>query len=165
MIAMSPGDADLMGSSPPFTPKSHYFGHQGGEILDGLLAVNGATALGKGVAGLVGSSARELLTHRPVADLLAEANAPINGSGISQATRAWDKHAGRPGGTFEPLTGTTAEKNTAVSEWVNGVLTNSETTMTQLPRGGVEYRLPSGQGLVFEPGGKVNLLDPRWTKK
>jgi filamentous hemagglutinin len=96
---------------------------------------------------------------------LAEANAPINQSGISQATRAWDKHAGRPGGTFEPLSGTTAEKNAAVSNWINDVLINPQTTMTQLRRGGVEYRLPNGQGVVFEPGGKVNLLDPSWSGK
>jgi filamentous hemagglutinin len=85
-------------------------------------------------------------------------------AGISQATRAWDKHAGRPGGTFEPLPGTTAEKDAVVSNWINEVLTNPQTTRTQLSRGGVEYRLPNGQGVVFEPGGKVNLLDPRWKK-
>jgi len=96
---------------------------------------------------------------------LAEANAPFNESGISQATRAWDKHAGRSGGTFEQLTGTTAEKNAAVSNWINDVLKNPQTTMTQLERGGVAYRLPNGQGVVFEPGGKVNLLDPAWSKK
>jgi hypothetical protein len=39
-----------------------------------------------------------------------------------------------------------------------------QTTRTQLSLGGVEYRLPNGQGVVFEPGGKANLLDPRWEK-
>jgi len=126
-------------------------------------AVVNATERGV-VAANGGTTADRLVTHRPVADLLAEANAPINEAGISQAARAWDKHAGRSGGTFESLSGTTAQKNATVSNWINEVLTNPQTTMTQLERGGVSYRLPNGQGVVFEPGGKVNLLDPRWTK-
>ncbi len=103
-------------------------------------------------------------THRPISELLGEANAPFNESGITQGTRAWDKHSGRPGGTFPRLEGTTAEKNAIVNDWISGVLKNPQTTMKPLPRGGMEYRLPNGQGVVFEPGGKVNLLDPRWSK-
>jgi len=36
-------------------------------------------------------------------NLISSANKPINGQGMSAAARAWEKHAGREGGTFEPL--------------------------------------------------------------
>nr|WP_230942544.1 hemagglutinin repeat-containing protein [Burkholderia stagnalis] len=90
------------------------------------------------------------------------ADQPYNDSGLSAAARAWDKHSGRAGGTFEPLTGSIADKNAAASEFVNGVLSNPATTRTELSRGGVEFRLPSGQGIRFNADGSFSgLLDPR----
>ncbi|WP_227791675.1 hemagglutinin repeat-containing protein [Burkholderia sp. BE17] len=90
------------------------------------------------------------------------ADQPYNDSGLSAAARAWDKHSGRAGGTFEPLTGSIPEKNAAASEFVKGVLSNPATTRTGLSRGGVEFRLPSGQGIRFNADGSFSgLLDPR----
>lgn len=75
---------------------------------------------------------------------------------------SWDKHdTCRPGGTFSVLTGNTEEKNRKANEWIYGVVTNPETTQTSLPSGAVRYRLPSGQGVIFEADGKVNFVDPR----
>jgi filamentous hemagglutinin len=95
-------------------------------------------------------------------DLQDAANQPINDSGLSAAARAWDKHAGRPGGTFDPLTGSIADKNAAASEFVNSVLTDPASTRTELSRGGVEYRLPNGQGIRFNADGSFSgFLGPR----
>lgn len=52
-------------------------------------------------------------------DLTSSANQPINNQGLSAAARAWEKHAGRPGGVFDPLKGNTAQKNEAASNFVN----------------------------------------------
>ena len=95
-------------------------------------------------------------------DLQNAANQPINDSGLSAAARAWDKHAGRPGGTFEPLTGSITDKNAAASEFVNQVLNDPSTTQTNLSRGGVDVRLPNGQGIRFNADGSFSgFLDPR----
>ena len=41
---------------------------------------------------------------------IPSANKPINGQGMSAAARAWEKHAGREGETFEPLKGNVAQR-------------------------------------------------------
>lgn len=62
----------------------------------------------------------------------------------------------------EPLKGSPAEKNAAASQFVQDVLSNSDSTNTQLSRGGVEYRLPNGQGIRFNADGSLSgFLDPR----
>jgi filamentous hemagglutinin len=95
-------------------------------------------------------------------DLLSAANKPVNDSGLSAAARALDKHAGRPGGSFAPLTGGVAEKNQAANKFVQGVLTNPTTIRTSLSRGGVEFRLPNGQGVRFNADGALSgFLDPK----
>jgi filamentous hemagglutinin len=98
-----------------------------------------------------------------VDDLLAAANKPYNASSEqSVLARAWDKHSGRPGGTFEPLKGNAAEKNAASEAYLRDLLNNPGTTRTDLSRGGFEYRLPNGQGVRFNADGSFNtLLDPR----
>ncbi|EHO0178245.1 hemagglutinin repeat-containing protein [Salmonella enterica] len=94
--------------------------------------------------------------------LISSANKPINGQGMSAAARAWEKHAGREGGTFEPLKGNVAQKNESASKFVNDVLSNPGTVRTELSRGGVEYRLPSGQGIRYNSDGSFSgFLDPR----
>jgi len=95
-------------------------------------------------------------------NLISSANKPINGQGMSAAARAWEKHAGREGGTFEPLKGNVAQKNESASKFVNDVLSNPGTVKTELSRGGVEYRLPSGQGIRYNADGSFSgFLDPR----
>jgi hypothetical protein len=96
-------------------------------------------------------------------DLLAAANKPYNASNEqSVLARAWDKHSGRPGGTFEPLKGNASEKNAASEAYLRDLLNNPDTTRTNLSRGGFEYRLPNGQGVRFNADGSFNtLLDPR----
>ena len=98
-----------------------------------------------------------------VDDLLAAANKPYNTSSEqSVLSRAWDKHSGRPGGTFEPLTGKAIEKNAVSDAYLRNLLNNPSTTRTDLSRGGFEYRLPNGQGVRFNADGSFNtLLDPK----
>lgn len=95
-------------------------------------------------------------------ELASSANKPINNQGLSAAARAWEKHAGRQGGVFEPLKGNTAQKNEAASNFVNEVLNNKETVRTDLSRGGVEYRLPNGKGIRYNSDGSFSgFLDPK----
>lgn len=47
-------------------------------------------------------------TNSEIDDRITSANKPINNQGVSAAARAWEKHASRPGGTFEPLKGNQA---------------------------------------------------------
>ena len=61
---MGPGDAELIGPVKPFTPTSNYFAQRGEATADGLLAVNGATALGKGIAGAVDAAANSVRVGR-----------------------------------------------------------------------------------------------------
>ncbi|MGS0744264.1 hypothetical protein ACVBEF_21015, partial [Glaciimonas sp. GG7] len=97
-----------------------------------------------------------------ISDLLASANKPFNDSGLSVAARAWEKHAGRPGGTFKILNGKVDQKNEAANQFVQGVLTNPHTVKTELSRGGVEYRLPNGQGVRFNVDGSLSgFVDPK----
>lgn len=45
---------------------------------------------------------------------------------------------------------------------MNDVLSNPGTVKTELSRGGVEYRLPSGQGIRYNADGSFSgFLDPR----
>ncbi|WP_221411441.1 hypothetical protein [Rheinheimera tangshanensis] len=95
-------------------------------------------------------------------DLTSAANKPINDQGLSEAARAWEKHAGRAGGVFEPLKGNPAQKNEAASQFVNKVLNNTNTVRTNLSRGGVEYRLPDGSGIRYDSDGSFSgFLDPK----
>jgi len=95
-------------------------------------------------------------------DLVSSANEPINEQGLSAAARAWEKHAGRPGGVFEPLKGNPAQKSEAANKFVNEVLNNTNTVKTDLSRGGVEYRLPDGRGIRYNSDGSFSgFLDPK----
>ena len=92
---------------------------------------------------------------------VAAANKPINNHGMSAAARAWEKHACRPGSTFEFLKGNQAYKNTAAEGFIRDVLNNPDTVRRELSRGGIDYRLPTGQGVRFNPDTSFNtLLDP-----
>lgn len=95
-------------------------------------------------------------------ELLASANKDFNATGISNAARAWEKHAGRPNSTFDPLTGGIAHKNAVASEFVEEVLTNPGTVRTPLSRGGVQFRLPGGRGVRYNANGEFSgFLDPK----
>ncbi|ECD9444740.1 RHS repeat-associated core domain-containing protein, partial [Salmonella enterica subsp. salamae] len=95
-------------------------------------------------------------------DLTSSANKPINEQGLSAAARAWEKHAGRPGGVFDPLKGNVAQKNEAAGQFVNEVLSNTSTVRTNLSKGGVEYRLPDGRGIRYNSDGSFSgFLDPK----
>ncbi|HIB1651751.1 TPA: hypothetical protein ACWV6T_005999, partial [Salmonella enterica subsp. enterica serovar Muenchen] len=100
-------------------------------------------------------------TEAEISERIAAANKPINSQGLSAAARAWEKHAGRSGGTFEPLSGNPTQKNIAAEGFIRDVLNNPHTVRNELSRGGVDYRLPSGQGVRFNSDGSFNtLLDP-----
>lgn len=94
--------------------------------------------------------------------LIDAANKPINGQGLSAAARAWEKHAGRPGGTFEPLKGNVQQKNTAAEGFIRDVLNDKSVVRKSLSGGAVEYRLPNGKGIRFNSDGSFNtVLDPK----
>lgn len=81
---------------------------------------------------------------------------------MSAVARAWEKHAGREGGKFEPLKGNVAQKNEIANKFVHDVLSNPGTNRTELSRGGVEYRLPNGKGIRYNSDGSFSgVLDPR----
>ena len=61
---MGPGNAELIEAVQPFRPTSNYFGQRGEATADGLLAVSGATALDKGVAGLVDNAVNSVRVGR-----------------------------------------------------------------------------------------------------
>ena len=95
-------------------------------------------------------------------DLLSSASEPINDQGLSAAARAWEKHAGRLGGSFDPLKGNVSQKNEAAKQFVNEVLGNTNTVRTDLSRGGVEFRLPDGKGVRYNADGSFSgFLDPK----
>ena len=113
---------------------------------------------GKGMSSATGQTANNLNIN----ELVNSANKPVNAQGLSEAARAWEKHAGRQGGTFDPLKGNVTQKNAAASEFVKGVLENPNTIRTELSRGGVEYRLPNGQGIRYNADGSFSgFLDPK----
>ncbi|HHY6312615.1 TPA: hypothetical protein ACV5TO_004934 [Salmonella enterica] len=124
------------------------------------IGVEGADGdLLKGGGGIAKGGKASLTTKD---SLISSANKPINGQGMSAAARAWEKHAGREGGTFEPLKGNVVQKNEFASNFVNDVLSNPSTVRTELSRGGVEYRLPSGQGIRYNSDGSFSgFLDPK----
>ncbi|WP_201160295.1 DUF637 domain-containing protein [Klebsiella grimontii] len=94
--------------------------------------------------------------------LIDAANKPINGQGLSAAARAWEKHAGRPGGTFEPLEGNVQQKNIAAEGFIRDVLNDKSVVRKSLSGGAVEYRLPNGKGIRFNSDGSFNtVLDPK----
>ncbi|WP_118986682.1 hypothetical protein [Photorhabdus sp. CRCIA-P01] len=89
----------------------------------------------------------------------------MNPQGLSEAARAWEKHAGRQDGTFEPLRGNVAQKNAAANKFVNEVLGNPNTIKTELSRGGIEYRLLDGRGVRYNADGSFSgVLDPKRNK-
>ncbi|WP_080433278.1 hemagglutinin repeat-containing protein [Burkholderia ubonensis] len=153
------------GGKPPTSQGSVLVNSSAGQAADAALTVAGRTppnailnSGGGDNAPVSGSDARDV----KVSDYQKAADQPYNDSGLSAAARAWDKHAGRPGGTFEPLTGSIADKNAAASDFVNSVLNNPNTTRTERSRGGVEFRLPSGQGIRFNADGSFSgILDPK----
>ncbi len=105
-----------------------------------------------------------LAKTRLVEDLIAAANKPINKNGLSEAARAWDKHASgnRLEGVFEPLTGNAASKNAQAEKFVRDVVQGKDTVVTQLSGGGVDYRLPDGRGVRFNKDGSLDgFLHPR----
>ncbi|WP_244130213.1 hemagglutinin repeat-containing protein [Burkholderia sp. BCC0044] len=153
------------GGKPPTSPGAVLVNSSAGQAADAALTATGRTPpnaiLNSGSddnAQVTGSGARDV----KVSDYQKAADQPYNESGLSAAARAWDKHAGRPGGTFEPLTGSIADKNAAASDFVSSVLNNPNRTRTELSRGGVEFRLPSGQGIRFNADGSFSgILDPK----
>lgn len=153
------------GGKPPTSPGVVLVNSSAGQAADAALTAAGRrppnAILNSGSddnAQVSGSGARDV----KVSDYQKAADQPYNDSGLSAAARAWDKHAGRPGGTFEPLTGSIADKNAAASDFVSSVLNNPNTTRTELSRGGVEFRLPSGQGIRFNADGSFSgILDPK----
>lgn len=90
------------------------------------------------------------------------ANEPYSSQGLSNIARAWEKHQGRPGGTFEPLTGNVSQKNATASKFLQNLFNNPSTSRTELPRGGVDYRSPNGQGARFNADNTFSgVLDPK----
>ncbi len=118
--------------------------------------------------GSVSSAAQGIksagITSLEIGSVMKAANAPINKMGVSQAARAWDKHAisnsKRNGGLFKTLKGGVESKNKQAADFIRGVMTNKSTVKESMTRGGTSYRLPNGKGFAHEANGKINFLDP-----
>ena len=88
-------------------------------------------------------------------------NRPHNGTGQTQGARSWDKHdTSRPGGTYPPARGNQGAKNQNAEDFVRDTMNNPDLAVINLSRGGVEYRLPNGQGFRVNPDGKFDFVDP-----
>ncbi|RQM43905.1 hypothetical protein EHZ19_31655 [Paraburkholderia bannensis] len=152
------------GGRPPAAGPGAVLVNGAGQALAAGIS-SSSTAAGYGPGNAIfnsGSDGNSSANNGYASNLENAANQPINDSGLSAAARAWDKHAGRPGGTFEPLSGSIAEKNAAAAEFVKKVLNDPSTTQTSLSRGGVEYRSPNGQGMRFNADGSFSgFLDPK----
>jgi hypothetical protein len=147
---LGPGGKDLL----------HFFGDDLvggiGNIVDG----NYSGAARSMVLGVVLKKAGPL--GRRLDELYSAAIAPYNKSGLTHAARAWEKHAGRPGGVFLPLRGGIADKNRVANDYVLDVLTNPAASRRDLGRGGVEFRLPNESGIRFNADGSFSgFLDPK----
>ncbi|WP_404462751.1 hypothetical protein [Providencia rettgeri] len=95
-------------------------------------------------------------------ELISSANKPINKQGLSAAARAWDKHAARPNGVFEPLNGNPAQKNAAAENFIREIFNDPKVVRNDLGGGAFEYRLPSGKGVRYNTDGSFNtVLDPK----
>ncbi|MBU2569823.1 MAG: RHS repeat-associated core domain-containing protein, partial [Gammaproteobacteria bacterium] len=126
----------------------------------------GMTASGEmpvgGIGGVANSALKQL--GRSIDDLSSVANQTINKEGLTAAARALAKHAtGQRGtGTFPKLKGGIAEQNKAAQQIVDDILGNSNSSVTNLSRGGLEVRAPDGRGIRFNSDGKLSgFLDPR----
>ena len=86
------------------------------------------TNAGKGTSNATGQAANNLNIN----ELVNSANKPVNAQGLSKAARAWEKHAGRQGGTFDLFKGNVTQRNVVASEFVKGVLENPYTIRTEL---------------------------------
>ncbi|MEY0161946.1 hypothetical protein AB7W12_03855 [Providencia rettgeri] len=81
---------------------------------------------------------------------------------LSSAVRAWDKHAARPSGVFEPLNGNPAQKNAAAENFIREIFKDPKVVRNDLGGGAFEYRLPSGKGVRYNADGSFNtVLDPK----
>ncbi|MCT6519407.1 hypothetical protein GY03_19230 [Proteus vulgaris] len=130
--------------------------------LVGLFA--GGAGVAKGSSQLIAKTSAKIARQNKfsIKNLLDSANKPINSQGLSEAARAWEKHAGRKGGSFEPLKGNIENKNALASIFIEKLLKNPSTIKTELSRGGIEYRLPNGQGVRYNADGSFSgFLDPK----
>nr|WP_314545061.1 DUF637 domain-containing protein [uncultured Pseudomonas sp.] len=127
----------------------------------GLAAVLGRLVMG-GAKGL--PSALQNFGGRTFDDLSAAASNPINKEGLTEAARALTKHASgqRATGTFPKLTGGIEKQNATALGIIDDVLKNSNSTFSNLSRGGLEVRAPDGRGLRYNNDGSFSgFLDPK----
>ena len=88
-----------------------------------------------------------------------------NQTGLSNAARAWDKHAEREGSAIEKATGGVDAKNARASEFVDSVLNDPARTVEAYthPNYGdiIDIRKPDGSGLRYNQDGSfMGFIDP-----
>ena len=94
--------------------------------------------------------------------LMTAALKPIAPNGLTKVAQAMSSHAQRRGGTFPKLTGNVASQNAQAAAAFRNIITSRNATRTRLGGGGIEIRVPGGQGARFDADGSfVGLLDPR----
>lgn len=97
--------------------------------------------------------------------MISSANKPINNQGLSAAARAWEKHAGRPNGIFDPLAGNPIQKNAVAEQFIKSVLRDPQRVKNNLSGGAFEYRLSNEKGIRYNADGSFNtVLDPKVKK-
>jgi YD repeat-containing protein len=120
-------------------------------VADGVCAVveQVESALAEVVEG-VGSLQVDL-------DAMAEAGRAIDKGKHTKAGRALAKHAGREGSNFNMPERTDPDSvNAAGQEALEEILTNSESKITELGRGGIQVRKPNGSGVRFNADGSMS---------
>ncbi|WP_445116765.1 two-partner secretion domain-containing protein [Acinetobacter sp. WZC-1] len=94
--------------------------------------------------------------------LVSKANIVVTKDGLTAAARKLSSHAQRTGGTFPKPTGNIAQQNAQAEEILRNILNNPQTRVTNLTRGGIEYRMPNGQGVRYNADGSFSsFLDPK----
>jgi hypothetical protein len=101
-------------------------------------------------------------TQVAVEELIANATSPHNSTGLSNLTRAWDKHSGRHSDCYPALKGNVIDKNAATERWLRDLMSNPTTVRDDLGRGGIDFRAPDGTGARYNSGGQFSgVLNPR----
>jgi filamentous hemagglutinin len=114
----------------------------------------------QGIGSVVAAGARG--ATRSTASLLAAGNRAIDESGLSRAAQKLTSHAQRSGGTFPEMTGNVASRNAQAESVLRNMLESPAAVRTSLSRGGLEIRLPNGQGARWDADGSFSgFLDPR----
>lgn len=93
-----------------------------------------------------------------IGDLMRAGNQPYGKDGLTEAGRAWDKHANgqRGDSPFPPLSGNNQHKNRVANQQLSEILNSPDASFSKLGRGGIEAKLPDGRAVRFNSDGSFS---------